>query len=112
MALLYVLLFAAVVATFVSHTVAAMILIPMVAQGDTITYTAVHNSTILQNKITITVIITITMSISNENIVAVGEDLDMPLVMIIGVAFAVSGSMALPFSSFPNVNSVQILVSS
>ena len=43
---------------------------------------------------------------------AVGVDLQMPRVLIIGVAFAVSASMALPFSSFPNVNSVQMLVSS
>ena len=42
--------------------------------------------------------------------IAVGVDLRMPRVTIIGVAFAVSSSMALPFSSFPNVNSVQILV--
>jgi hypothetical protein len=34
LALLYILIFAAVVATFVSHTVASMILIPMVAQGE------------------------------------------------------------------------------
>lgn len=42
---------------------------------------------------------------------AVGMDLNMPKLMIIGVAFSISASMALPFSSFPNVNSVQILVS-
>merc|ERR1711974_52690 len=71
MALVVVFLFAMVVASFVSHTVASMILMPLIAR--------------------------------------VGVDFGLPKVMVVGTAFVVSGAMALPFSSFPNVNSVLIV---
>lgn len=42
-------------------------------------------------------------------IARIGVSLQIPEVVVIGSAFAVSGAMALPFSSFPNVNSLLIL---
>ena len=69
--LLYVLLFCGAIATFVSHTVASIILMPIIAR--------------------------------------IGVSMLMPEVMVIGSAFAVSAAMALPFSSFPNVNSLLIV---
>lgn len=101
MALVIILLFCLAAATFVSHTVASLILMPVIA--------------------------------------TLGIDLGMPEVAVIGSAFAgnprtnsinyrlrinkhilfpifinfclltVSAAMALPFSSFPNVNSVLIV---
>lgn len=94
-ALVYILVFAAVVATFVSHTVASMILIPMVAQGKE------------WNNDTIQLVILSWLSVTSFT---VGVHLNMPCVMVIGVAFAVSSSMAFPFSSFPNVTSALITV--
>jgi phosphate transporter len=70
-ALLYILLFCGTIATFVSHTVASIILMPAIAR--------------------------------------IGLSMHMPEVVVIGSAFAVSAAMALPFSSFPNVNSLLIL---
>jgi phosphate transporter len=71
LALLYILLFCGTIATFVSHTVASIILMPAIAR--------------------------------------IGLSMHMPEVVVIGSAFAVSAAMALPFSSFPNVNSLLIL---
>ena len=71
LALLCVLFFCGTIATFVSHTVASIILMPI--------------------------------------IVRIGVSMHMPEVMVIGSAFAVSAAMALPFSSFPNVNSLLIV---
>ena len=71
LALLYILLFCGCIATFVSHTVASIILMPAIAR--------------------------------------IGVSMHMPEVVVIGSAFAVSAAMALPFSSFPNVNSLLIL---
>ena len=39
-------------------------------------------------------------------IARVGVTLAIPEVVVIGSAFAISAAMALPFSSFPNVNSL------
>jgi phosphate transporter len=69
--LVIVLFFCLVVSTFVSHTVASLILMPIIAE--------------------------------------VGLQLGKPKMFVIGAAFAVSGGMALPFSSFPNVNSMLIV---
>lgn len=66
-----VLAFCCTVATFVSHTVASLILMPIIA--------------------------------------SIGRTLDMPEAVVLGAAFAVSAAMALPFSSFPNVNSLLIV---
>jgi anion transporter len=65
-----ILVFVCLVGTFVSHTVAAIILMPI--------------------------------------IVSVGVTLEIPEVVVIGSALAISGAMALPFSSFPNVNAVML----
>lgn len=70
-ALVYILLFCGTIATFVSHTVASIILMPIIAR--------------------------------------IGVSIKIPEVVVIGSAFAVSAAMALPFSSFPNVNSLLIL---
>jgi len=70
-ALVFILFFVMTVAVFVSHTVSAIILMPIIAR--------------------------------------IGVTLQIPEVVVIGSAFAVSGAMALPFSSFPNVNSIHIL---
>jgi len=69
-AMLTIFSFAAAVATFVSHTVASLILMPVITQ--------------------------------------VGISLEAPQPVVIGTALAVSAAMALPFSSFPNVNSLLI----
>jgi len=69
--LLCILTFTGTVATFVSHTVAAIILTPVIAH--------------------------------------IGVVLGIPEVTVIGSAFAISGAMTLPFSSFPNVNSLLLL---
>eukprot|EP00981_Chlorochromonas_danica_P001007 scaffold233_cov174-Ochromonas_danica.AAC.47 len=66
-----ILCFACGVATFVSHTVASLILMPIIA--------------------------------------SIGLSLEIPQVLVIGSAFAVSAAMGLPFSSFPNVNSLLIV---
>lgn len=71
LALLCILLFCGTVSTFVSHTVASIILMPIIAK--------------------------------------IGVTMHMPEVVVIGSAFAVSAAMALPFSSFPNVNSLLIV---
>lgn len=71
LALVLILFFVMAISTFVSHTVASIILMPIIAR--------------------------------------IGVSLQMPEVVVIGSAFAVSGAMALPFSSFPNVNSLLIL---
>lgn len=71
LALLCIILFALSVATFVSHTVASIVLMPIIAR--------------------------------------LGVSLHIPEVVVIGSAFAVSAAMALPFSSFPNVNSLLIV---
>ena len=42
-------------------------------------------------------------------IARIGVSMLMPEAMVIGSAFAVSAAMALPFSSFPNVNSLLIV---
>ncbi|KAJ1432819.1 Sodium:sulfate symporter transmembrane region-domain-containing protein [Ochromonadaceae sp. CCMP2298] len=63
--------FSMTIATFVSHTVAALVLFPLIS--------------------------------------TIGVKLGMPEIAVMGSAFAVSAAMALPFSSFPNVNSVLIL---
>ena len=60
--------FTGVVATFVSHTVAAIIMMPVLA--------------------------------------SIGEHLHDPVMIVIGSALAISAAMTLPFSSFPNVNSL------
>eukprot|EP01041_Mallomonas_annulata_P008599 gene8599-17737_t len=70
-ALLIILFFMCGVSTFVSHTVASIILMPIIAN--------------------------------------IGVSLHMPEIVTIGSAFAVSAAMALPFSSFPNVNSLLIV---
>ena len=70
LAMLTIFTFAGVVATFVSHTVAALILMPIISQ--------------------------------------VGVSLEAPAPLVIGTALSVSAAMALPFSSFPNVNSLLI----
>jgi phosphate transporter len=70
-ALFYILMFCGTVATFVSHTVASIILMPV--------------------------------------IVRIGVSIRIPEVVVIGSAFAISAAMALPFSSFPNVNSLLIV---
>lgn len=71
LALPMILCFMCTVSTFVSHTVASIILMPVIAN--------------------------------------VGTTLGMPQEVTIGAAFAVSAAMALPFSSFPNVNSLLIV---
>lgn len=68
---MYILLFAGTIATFVSHTVAAIILLPIISE--------------------------------------IGIKLGIPEVTIMGSAFSISAAMALPFSSFPNVNSLFIV---
>jgi phosphate transporter len=86
-ALICVLFFCCTVATFVSHTVASLILMPIIT--------------------------------------SIGTSFNIPEPMVIGAAFAsklirftnsfvvhfflVSGAMGLPFSSFPNVNSLLIV---
>ena len=70
-AMVCILLFAASVATFVSHTVAAIILLPLIAK--------------------------------------LGTHLGDPVGIVICSTLAISAAMALPFSSFPNVNSVLIV---
>jgi phosphate transporter len=70
LALVGVLVFACAVGTFVSHTVASIVLMPV--------------------------------------IVSVGVTLEMPEVTVIGAALAISAAMALPVSSFPNVNAVML----
>jgi len=71
LALLYILFFCGVIATFVSHTVASIILMPVIS--------------------------------------SIGAQAGLPEVVTIGSAFAISAAMALPFSSFPNVNSLLIV---
>ena len=68
--LIAILCFVCGIGTFVSHSVAAIILMPV--------------------------------------IVRVGMHLEMPEVVVIGSALAISAAMALPFSSFPNVNAVML----
>ena len=68
LALLLMLFFVCVVGTFVSHTVAAIVLMPIIT--------------------------------------SVGLELKCAESMVIGSAFAISAAMSLPFSSFPNVNSL------
>jgi len=68
--LLFCSFFAMIVATFISHTVAAIVLMPIVVQ--------------------------------------LGTDMHLGPSMGVGVAFAVSTGMALPFSSFPNLNSLLV----
>jgi phosphate transporter len=70
-ALVYILLFCGTISTFVSHTVASIILMPVIAR--------------------------------------IGVSMQIPEAVVIGSAFAISAAMALPFSSFPNVNSLLIL---
>ena len=67
---LRVLVFVCAVGTSVSHTVASIVLMPV--------------------------------------IVSVGITLEMPEVTVIGAALAISAAMALPVSSFPNVNAVML----
>ena len=38
-----------------------------------------------------------------------GISLEIPEIVVIGAAFSISAAMALPFSSFPNVNSLLIV---
>lgn len=71
LALLSILTFCGVIATFVSHTVASIILMPVIAH--------------------------------------IGVSINMPVTTTIGSAFAISAAMALPFSSFPNVNSLLLV---
>jgi len=71
LALIFILSFVLTISIFVSHTVASIILMPIIAR--------------------------------------IGVSLQIPEVVVIGSAFAVSGAMALPFSSFPNVNSLLIV---
>jgi len=71
LALVFILFFVMTISVFVSHTVSAIILMPIIAR--------------------------------------IGVSLQIPEVVVIGSAFAVSGAMALPFSSFPNVNSLHII---
>jgi phosphate transporter len=71
LALVFILSFVLTISIFVSHTVASIILMPIIAR--------------------------------------IGVSLQIPEVVVIGSAFAVSGAMALPFSSFPNVNSLLIV---
>lgn len=71
LALLFILTFCGTIATFVSHTVASIILMPVIAH--------------------------------------IGVTIDMPVTTTIGSAFAISAAMALPFSSFPNVNSLLLV---
>ncbi len=70
LALCAILCFVCIVGTFISHSVAAIILMPI--------------------------------------IVRMGIHLKMPEVVVIGSALAISSAMALPFSSFPNVNAVML----
>ena len=70
-AMLCILAFTMLVSTFVSHTVASIILMPIITQ--------------------------------------IGVIVGIPQVIVIGSAFTVSAAMGLPFSSFPNVNSVLII---
>jgi phosphate transporter len=42
-------------------------------------------------------------------IASIGMTLEIPQALAIGSAFAVSAAMGLPFSSFPNVNSLLIV---
>ncbi len=67
----FIVCFSAVVGTFVSHTVAALILMPIITK--------------------------------------IGVQLNNPLLVVVSTALSVSGAMGLPFSSFPNVNSVLIV---
>jgi len=71
LALLSILTFCGIIATFVSHTVASIILMPVIAH--------------------------------------IGVSINMPVSTTIGSAFAISAAMALPFSSFPNVNSLLLV---
>eukprot|EP00599_Poterioochromonas_sp_BG-1_P000069 CAMPEP_0173146114 /NCGR_PEP_ID=MMETSP1105-20130129/8290_1 /TAXON_ID=2985 /ORGANISM="Ochromonas sp., Strain BG-1" /LENGTH=531 /DNA_ID=CAMNT_0014060233 /DNA_START=102 /DNA_END=1697 /DNA_ORIENTATION=+ len=71
LALICVLFFCCTVATFVSHTVASLILMPIIT--------------------------------------SIGLSLDIAQPMVVGSAFAISAAMGLPFSSFPNVNSLLIV---
>ncbi len=71
LALFFINVFALIVSTFISHTVAAIILLPI--------------------------------------IVKLGIELNNPIGVVVSAAFAISGAMALPFSSFPNVNSLLIV---
>lgn len=66
-----VVVFCGAVATFVSHTVASLILMPIVT--------------------------------------SVGQTIGRTQIVVIGSAFAISAAMSLPFSSFPNVNSLLIV---
>ncbi|RYH12506.1 hypothetical protein EON65_38140 [archaeon] len=71
LAFVIILLFSCSVATFISHTVASLILMPI--------------------------------------IYSIGETLNIPQALVIGSAFSISAAMGLPFSSFPNVNSLLIV---
>ena len=70
-ALVCILCFCVLVATFVSHTVAAIILLPLVVQ--------------------------------------LGTKLENPVAVVVCSTFAISAAQGLPFSSFPNVNSLLIV---
>jgi phosphate transporter len=91
LSMVYVLCFCGTVAVFVSHTVAAIILMPIVFQVSS----AVLLSSLCCRFIT--------------SVVQVGVALKVPEVVVIGSAWAISAAMALPFSSFPNVNSLLIV---
>jgi phosphate transporter len=71
LALVFILFFVMTISVFVSHTVSAIILMPVITR--------------------------------------IGVSLQIPEVVVIGSAWACSCAMALPFSSFPNVNSLQII---
>jgi phosphate transporter len=82
------------VATFVSHTVAALILMPIISTiGE---HYNIYFMKILRSNYFLFSVVT-------------GISLEIPEIVVIGAAFSISAAMALPFSSFPNVNSLLIV---
>ncbi len=69
-AMLQILFLVLITATFISHTVAAIILLPIICN--------------------------------------MGLTLGWPEIVVMGAAMAISAAMAMPFSSFPNVNTLRI----
>ena len=76
-----------------SHTVAALILMPIISTiGE---YYNIYFMRFLEVKELFSLV--------------TGISLEIPEIVVIGAAFSISAAMALPFSSFPNVNSLLIV---
>lgn len=95
-ALLVILLFCLTAATFVSHTVASLVLMPVISS--------------LGISIGMPEIAVIGSAFASKSRILVGSNAESALMgLIVMHVCSVSAAMALPFSSFPNVNSVLIV---